>query len=232
MLGNFATSFYFRIPKNIPLLGFNYFTSTPPHCSYCNHLLKLKEFAPIIGYWLCKGRCNYCGAKIDANYFVIEVFALFLSLFCYFHFYFLDWYLIFILFGISSLIISMLFSKLQKIDMKFMLFILFLGIIYSTLINLTIYNWVFKASISSVIATFLMHARYKYHFSSKYYDICKILFTALIWFDLNSMIPYALFILANYALLRRYNFSFSKHVHNYSYFIMFLFSIINHLVVV
>jgi len=69
IIGNFATSFYFRIPRNISLMGFNYTNSVPPSCSKCSHYLTLKEYIPIFGYVFCKGRCNYCGVKIDFNLF-------------------------------------------------------------------------------------------------------------------------------------------------------------------
>ncbi len=151
IIGNFATSFYFRVPRNLSLWGFNYFGSMPPSCSYCRHPLKVKEYIPIVGYLLCKGQCSYCKAKIDSNYLIIEAFALLLSLFCYSQFYFSDWYLIFVFFGISSLVMSMLLLNHKEVNKNFIFFVVFCGIIYSTLINLGIYDWVFKLAISAII---------------------------------------------------------------------------------
>lgn len=229
ILGNFATSFYFRIPRSIPILGFNYFNSVPPHCSHCKHPLKLKEFAPIVGYLLCRGKCSYCSAKIDQNYFIIEAFSLALSLFCYSQFYFLDWYLIFMLFGISSLVMSMVLQKHQKVEQKFIGCVIICGAIYSTLVDMGIYDWVFKLAMSSIASILVIQYSYKHSVINKYLELFKILFVAFIWFDLNLMMPYALFILTSYFLFIRYQFIFAKYIYHYSYLIMFFIILINHL---
>ena len=230
IIGNFATSFYFRIPRNISLVGFNYGNSVPPSCSKCNHYLKLKEYIPIYGYIFCKGRCNYCGAKIDFNYFIIEIFSLFLSLFCYYNFYFLDWYIIFVLFGIISLIMSFNLCANNKIDVKFLLFNIFLAIIYKTLLSLTIYDWVFKIAICSIFYTLCMHISYKYNFKNIHLELLKIFSVAFFWFDLNLMIPYALLITATYYIYIKFNMQIAKYIYYGSYVLIFLITIINHLI--
>ena len=230
IIGNFATSFYFRIPRNISLVGFNYGNSVPPSCSKCNHYLKLKEYIPIYGYIFCKGRCNYCGAKIDFNYFIIEIFSLFLSLFCYYNFYFLDWYIIFILFGVISLIMSLTLYTSNKLDVKFLLFNIFLAIIYKTLLSLTIYDWVFKIAICSIFYTLCMHISYKYNFKNIHLELLKIFSVAFFWFDLNLMIPYALLITATYYIYIKFNMQIAKYIYYGSYVLIFLITIINHLI--
>ena len=229
IIGNFATSFYFRVPRDISLLGFSCFSSMPPSCSYCRHPLKVKEYIPIVGYLLCKGQCNYCKAKVDSNYLIIEAFALLLSLFCYSQFYFSDWYLIFVFFGISSLVMSMLLLNHKEVNKNFIFFVVFCGIIYSTLINLGIYDWVFKLAISAIIFILIMYSSYRYNLDSTHSELLKILFVAFVWFDLRLMILYALFMLANYFLSMRYKLVFTKYVYCYSYVIIFLIIIVNHL---
>lgn len=230
IMGNFATSFYFRIPRGISLLGFSYFNSIPPNCSSCKHPLKVKEYVPIIGYLLSKGRCNYCEAKIDLNYLIIEIFSLFLSLFCYSQFFFSDWYLIFILLGISSLIASMLLLTNKKVHKSFVFFMVFLAIIYSTLIHANIYGWVFKLAISAIAFVIITHYSYKHNIGNIHFELLKILFVAFVWFDLGLMLFYTLFILVSYILSFRYNLSVARYVCCYSYLIIFLIIMINHLV--
>ena len=229
IIGNFATSFYFKIPRKISLMGFNYANSIPPSCSKCNHYLKLKEYIPVFGYIFCKGRCNYCGVKIDFNYFIIEIFSLFLSLFCYYNFYFLDWYIIFVLFGIISLIMSFNLCANNKIDVKFLLFNIFLAIIYKTLLSLTIYDWVFKIAICSIFYTLCMNISYRYNFNNIHLELLKIFSVAFFWFDLNLMIPYTLLIAVAYYIYIKYNVQIAKYIYYSSYVLVFLIVIINHL---
>lgn len=67
--GNFLTSFYFRIPRSIPLNG----KTNPPMCSTCNIKLKYPDYGPLF-YYLFKGRaCKICNSPIPAEYFFIEL---------------------------------------------------------------------------------------------------------------------------------------------------------------
>jgi prepilin signal peptidase PulO-like enzyme (type II secretory pathway) len=69
--GNFITSFYFRIPRGIPLNG----KSHPPMCSTCSVKLKYPDYGPLY-YYLFRGKCcKVCGAKIPPEYFFIELFT-------------------------------------------------------------------------------------------------------------------------------------------------------------
>lgn len=69
--GNFITSFYYRIPKNIPLNG----KTHPPMCSTCGVKLKYPDYGPVY-YYIFKGKfCKVCGAKIPQEYFFIELFT-------------------------------------------------------------------------------------------------------------------------------------------------------------
>jgi prepilin signal peptidase PulO-like enzyme (type II secretory pathway) len=230
IIGNFATSFYFRIPRSVPLMGFNYKNPIPPRCSTCNHYLKLKEYIPIFGYIFCKGRCNYCGAKIDFSYFIIEILALFLSLFCYYSFNFLDWYIIFVLFGIVSLMMSLNLNSSHEVNVKFLIFNIFLAIIYKTLLNLTVYDWVFKIAICSIFYTLYMNMSHRNSLSSINLELLKIFLVAFFWFNLNLMIPYVLLMIVIYFMYVKFKMKFAKYLYSSSYVLIFFMTIINHLI--
>ena len=229
IIGNFATSFYFRIPKHIPLLGLNHINSVPPRCSKCNHYLKFKEYLPVIWFIICKGRCNYCGEKINVNYLIIEIFSLLLSLFCYHYFYFLDWYVIFLLFGIVSLVMSLSLYDSINVSLKFILFNVFLSIIYSTLVSLTIYDWVFKVAVSAILYSLYTHAYYKYNLKNLDLELVKILLIAFFWFDLLFLIPYTMLLVASYFLYVNLKIRVVRHFYFASYIIIFLTILVNHL---
>ncbi len=67
-----------------------------PGCWHCNHLLSLKENAPIIGYLSTSGKCPHCQSPFGTKVFFLEL--AFAALFAISMLFFsIDWYLIFIL---------------------------------------------------------------------------------------------------------------------------------------
>lgn len=81
LFGNFATSFYFRLPRNIPINGHPQLAGQAPHCSSCGHVLRFYEYFPILNFIFTRGRCNYCNVKIDTTYHLLE-FSSILSALC------------------------------------------------------------------------------------------------------------------------------------------------------
>ncbi len=69
--GNFITSFYFRIPRGIPLNG----RTHPPMCSTCGVKLKYPDYGPLYHYIFRGKCCKVCGAEIPKEYFIMELFA-------------------------------------------------------------------------------------------------------------------------------------------------------------
>ena len=67
--GNFITSFYFRIPRGIPLNG----KTHPPMCSTCNTRLKYPDYGPLYYYVFRAKFCKICKSPISPEYFFIEL---------------------------------------------------------------------------------------------------------------------------------------------------------------
>lgn len=67
--GNFITSFYFRIPRNIPLNG----RTHPPMCSTCGIRLRYPDYGPLYHYIFRGKKCKICGSLIPKEYFYIEL---------------------------------------------------------------------------------------------------------------------------------------------------------------
>lgn len=80
LFGNFATSYFHRIPSGKPIRGYNDTSGIPPHCSECNHRLKFYEYLPLLSWISCRFKCNYCGCKIDPFYPALESMGLICSL--------------------------------------------------------------------------------------------------------------------------------------------------------
>lgn len=43
------------------------------YCDSCGHELRLRDLVPILSWLVLRGRCRYCGAKIPAWYFGLEL---------------------------------------------------------------------------------------------------------------------------------------------------------------
>lgn len=104
LMGSFLTVIGLRLPKN------ENFTTTHSHCDSCGHRLVGKDMVPIISYLLQKGRCRYCGAKVDVLSTYIEFFtgALFAVAFYAFGFS----YELLIALGIVSLLMTVVVSDI------------------------------------------------------------------------------------------------------------------------
>ena len=49
-------------------------------CMHCGHTLAARDLVPIFSYLLLRGRCRFCGARISAQYPLVEAAAVLLSL--------------------------------------------------------------------------------------------------------------------------------------------------------
>lgn len=66
VIGSFLNVCIYRIPKGEDIV------KTSSHCMKCNHVLKWYDLFPIVSYFMLKGRCRYCGAKLSWQYPLIE----------------------------------------------------------------------------------------------------------------------------------------------------------------
>lgn len=65
-VGSFCNVLIFRLPKG------EEFVKTPSHCMACGHHLRWYEMIPVASWLAQRGRCRACGAKVSAQYPVVE----------------------------------------------------------------------------------------------------------------------------------------------------------------
>jgi prepilin signal peptidase PulO-like enzyme (type II secretory pathway) len=73
IFGNYATTYYHRLPLGKPINGHKKLNGMKPHCSKCGHVLKFYEYLPVLSWVSSPGKCNYCHEGIDPIYTIIEV---------------------------------------------------------------------------------------------------------------------------------------------------------------
>lgn len=81
-VGSFINVVIYRLPAGMSV------TTPPSRCPTCGARLRFfQENLPILGWFLVRGKCRYCGVPISPQYMVIElVMALaFLGLYCLFY---------------------------------------------------------------------------------------------------------------------------------------------------
>lgn len=65
VIGSFLNVCILRIPTKESLMPGS-------HCMACGSRLRWQDLIPVFSYLLLKGRCRYCGAKISAQYPLVE----------------------------------------------------------------------------------------------------------------------------------------------------------------
>ena len=96
LFGSFYTVVGSRLPKE------EGFIKNRSHCDKCNHTLSLLDMIPIISYIFLRGKCRYCGKKINSLSTWMELFTGVLFSLSYFTFGFS--YGLFFALGIVSLL--------------------------------------------------------------------------------------------------------------------------------
>lgn len=69
LMGSFLTVVGLRMPRE------ESFITTRSHCDTCGHVLSGLDMIPIVSYLLAKGKCKYCGEKVDPLSTCCELFT-------------------------------------------------------------------------------------------------------------------------------------------------------------
>lgn len=65
-VGSFCNVLIFRLPKG------EEFVKTPSHCMACGHRLRWFELVPLVSWLAQGGKCRACGARVSAQYPIVE----------------------------------------------------------------------------------------------------------------------------------------------------------------
>jgi leader peptidase (prepilin peptidase)/N-methyltransferase len=67
-IGSFLNVVIYRMPRGLSL-------SQPKNsfCPHCKHQLGVPDLFPLLSWLVLRGRCRYCGAKVPARYFFVEL---------------------------------------------------------------------------------------------------------------------------------------------------------------
>ncbi len=74
VVGSFLNMLIWRLPRDESILF------PPSHCPKCNARLHTLDLIPILSYIFLRGRCRYCGEKIEPRYLIVELASSLLAL--------------------------------------------------------------------------------------------------------------------------------------------------------
>lgn len=209
LLGNYTTTLLFRMPRGIETCGINKTHSKPPCCSSCFHPLKFYEYLPLLSWIFSRFKCNYCGAKINPNYFILEASTAFASVvLCYFLSYSESYLLLILLFATSILSGLIHLENDGKVYCDLTTFSIILGIVYRTLADQSILPFLFDLSITSIILISILKSD-KIYKSFYRRELTHLFLQASVWVGFDLLIFLILLIIYT---------SSAKKFHRYRFF--------------
>lgn len=148
VLGTLFGSFFTVVGSRLPR-GEN-FIKKRSHCDNCKHNLSFLDMIPILSFLFLKGKCRYCGKKIDSLSTWMELFTGILFSLSYFTFGFS--YQLFFALGIVSLLIILSVSDISYYIIPDEVLIFFSGYF----IVLTTLNSGIKAALLAILSGLIL----------------------------------------------------------------------------
>lgn len=138
IIGSFLNVCIFRIPLKKSIA----FPSS--HCFHCHHKLGALDLIPILSFIFLKGKCRYCGEKINLQYPMIELTNGIIYLLLFLKFDLSYSYIFYALFFSLLLVIAMIDFKTGIIPNQLIIFGILLGFIYFMI------DWIINRSFSII----------------------------------------------------------------------------------
>ncbi len=98
--GSYATMPYYRLPNGEACAG--KWIGKKSHCTQCNHQLRTRDLVPVFNWLLTRGKCQFCGYKINPVYFFIELSVTILSVLIFTRFGMKDLHLYMMVLGLAT----------------------------------------------------------------------------------------------------------------------------------
>ena len=182
LIGNFATTIFYRLPRGLTIYGFNKKNTKPPCCSVCHHDLKPSEYLPVISIFTTWFKCNYCSASIPYSYVMIEQAGAFWALACFQLFGGSpDQFLLMFCFGLSSLLSGAIFVQHKKFYPILTASLIIEGILYHILLDHTLTYAGARLGIGMIICLWLI--KDEEFFNEKRYWLINIILPTCVWLD-------------------------------------------------
>lgn len=157
LIGNFTTTLFYRLPRNIMISGFNQKSTRPPFCSNCNHVLLFYEYLPILSWFSTLGKCNYCHTPINKSYILLEILIGLIAIILYYFIgHNLEYFFLYFCFAALAVLNIFIYLEHNFIPTQVTLGIIITGIIYRTLIDQEIFLWLASLSVGCILSLWVI----------------------------------------------------------------------------
>jgi len=208
LIGNYITTFLFRLPRNIEICGIDRTVNTPPYCPTCRHKLKFYEYLPVLSWIFVRFKCNYCRVKINPQYFLLELGTGLIAIILFLLFNFSEIYLLFLILWAIVILAGLIEYNSSKIYNELTFGVITIGMIYRTLIDNSILPFICDIAITAIFLSIIM-------------NISKLQIKQLIYLTLQASVfglSEVVIVLLSYVMTQ----SFTKR-HNYLYGLVILY---------
>ncbi len=154
-VGNYATSFVFRMPEKQAPSPF----TKHPFCGGCGTMLQTKDLFPAVSWLLLGGKCRYCDMEIPAVYFWVELLCAFIFMAGVVSLGWSEEYLLVVVAGTVVITLWALEVRTQRIYYSLLLLIASAGFIYRTLLDGTLYDALFGMVWGAMVPLFVWRIR-------------------------------------------------------------------------
>lgn len=188
--GSYSTMIYWRSTSGEVMSG-KWLGGKRSHCVHCNHKLRTRDLFPVFNWLLTKGKCHFCGKKINKVYFFVEFF---IALFCtllYLKFGVTEQYIF--SFGIALFLVVLACSDYSFKNMpdRILLFTLITAMVYRAMQDGTAFDMV-----QSLTWVVILSVGYRKLYETitkkeiKNYSYLKFLAVMAIWFQPAALISF------------------------------------------
>lgn len=154
--GSYATMAVYRLPRGMNWMG------KKTRCISCDHVLVLRDFMPILSWYLTKGKCRYCSSPIETRllYLMVEVLLVVFCVLSFIKFGYTENYIITIGIAMTAIILGSTDIEMRQLPNKPLIVLLLFALMYRIPIDVSIYNIIDSGAICLLIGLGVRTAYY------------------------------------------------------------------------
>jgi prepilin signal peptidase PulO-like enzyme (type II secretory pathway) len=181
LIGNFATTLLYRLPRDIIPYGFSDSDTQPPFCSKCKHLLRFYEYLPVLSWVSTKGSCNYCGDKISISYFYLEIICAFFSVLClYLYSQNIDIFVLMFCFCVTASLAFAIKAEHDDISKALTIALIAEAIIFRTLQDQSLIPWLWALCCSAIVLMYILKTKFD---NASLHELIHVILPSSVWLE-------------------------------------------------
>ncbi|MSP33340.1 MAG: prepilin peptidase [Rickettsiales bacterium] len=193
IFGSYATLFAHRLPIGESCFG-RYF-GNKSQCPKCNSTIRTRELIPLINWLFTLGKCRNCQAKIPRAHLFIELTTTVLFILSYLKFGFTEQFILATLIAVPCIILIVTDFKHKVFPYQLLNFLVTIGLASRVLVDHSIIETVYSASVGIICATIFYQIFYKrnprlFATQEQSFDYTKFILIAAVCLNIPDFLLY------------------------------------------